>query len=115
MGSKMAQQNESEERMMNFRLVGTAAVLCSVLAGPAMARHVAAQPRPPAQSIYCATRQPGNPHSKYCDYMAWSRWRSWGGGWDSRLDDACYRNPSYIPGECGLDAQGHVLFPPSLN
>ncbi len=30
---------------------------------------------------------------------------------DSRLDNACLANPAYIPGECGRDAQGNVLFP----
>jgi hypothetical protein len=98
--------------MTKFRLIGVAAALSSVLAGPAMARHVTAHPGPPAQSIYCATREAGNPHSRYCDYQAWLRSR--GGSWDSRLDNACLRNPAYIPGECGLDAQGQALFPPSV-
>ena len=97
--------------MTKVKLIGSAAILSSVLAGPAMAHHVIARPGP-AQSIYCATREAGNPHSKYCDYMAWAKWRS-RGGWDSRLDDACWHNPNYIPGECGLDPQGRVLFPAS--
>ena len=50
-----------------------------------MARRYAT-PRP-VQSVYCATREMGNPHSKYCDYLAWSEWRRWG-SWDSRLDNA---------------------------
>jgi hypothetical protein len=37
-----------------------------------MARDVISNPRYPAQSIFCATRQSGNLHSKYCDYIAWS-------------------------------------------
>ena len=110
----MTQQNESEERIMSFKLVGVAAVLCSVLAGPATARHVTAHPAYPAQSVYCATREAGNPHSKYCDYIAWAKWRS-RGAWDSQLDNACLFNPRYIPGECGRDARGNVLYPPSLN
>jgi len=52
------------------------------------------------QSIYCATREAGNPHSKYCDYLAWSFWRR-RGGWDSTLDNACLMNPHYVPDECG--------------
>lgn len=52
------------------------------------------------QSIYCATREAGNPHSKYCDYLAWSKWRQ-RGGWDSTLDNACLANPNFVPAECG--------------
>ena len=95
--------------MTKFRLIGAAAVLFSVLAGPVMAGHVISRPVYPAQSIFCATREAGNPHSKYCDYMAWSGWRR-KGGWDSTLDNACMRNPSYIPGECSFNAQGQSLF-----
>ena len=98
--------------MTKFRRIGVAALLFSGLTGPAMARHVISSPAHPAQSIYCATREPGNPHSKYCDYIQWSKWRQ-RGGWDSSLDDACYFNPGYIPQECGRDAQGHVLLPPT--
>jgi len=101
--------------MKRFRFIGVAAALFSVTAGPAMARrHVTSSPVHPAQSVYCATREVGNPHSKYCDYIAWSKWRQ-RGGWDSTLDNACYFNPSYIPGECGRDARGQVLFPPSAS
>ncbi len=95
--------------MTKFRLIGAAAALFSVLAGPAMARHVISSPGHPAQSIYCATREAGNPHSKYCDYIEWSKWRQ-RGAWDSTLDNACWRNPSYIPGECSFDERGRVLF-----
>lgn len=52
------------------------------------------------QSIYCATREAGNPHSKICDYLAWSKWRQ-RGGWDSSLDNACLMNPHFVPSECG--------------
>lgn len=76
------------------------AAVMAVTAGSAMARPAG----PPApyysQSIYCATREAGNPHSKYCDYMAWSGWRR-RGGWDSSLDNACLMNPQYVPAECG--------------
>ena len=81
--------------MMKFSLIGAAAVFSSVLAGSVMAQHVSH----PAQSIFCATREPGNPHSKYCDYMAWSGWRA-RGDWDSSLDNACWHNPSYVPAGC---------------
>jgi hypothetical protein len=102
----MVHQNESEERMMKLTLIGAAAVLCSVLAGPATARHATVHP---AQSVYCATREAGNPHTKYCDYLAWSKWRQ-RGGWDASLDNACFHNPAFVPGECSFDARGQVLF-----
>ena len=97
--------------MTKFRVIGVAAVLFSVLAGPAMARQAIYTPGYPAESIFCATRQAGNPHSKYCDYTLWSSWRKHG-AWDATLDNACYFNPGYITGECGRNAQGQVLFPP---
>jgi hypothetical protein len=95
--------------MTKFRRIGVAALLFSVLAEPAMARHVISSPAHPPQSIYCATREAGNPHSKYCDYIAWSKWRQ-RGAWDSTLDNACLHNPSYVPGECSFNAWGQVLF-----
>jgi hypothetical protein len=95
--------------MTKSRLIGIAAVLFSMLAEPAIARHVISSPVHPALSIFCATREAGNPHSKYCDYMEWSKWRQ-RGGWDSTLDNACWRDPSYVPGECSFNAQGQVLF-----
>jgi hypothetical protein len=95
--------------MPRFRLIGAAAVIFSLLAGPAMARPRVAGPGYPAQSLFCATRDAGNPHSKYCDYIEWSKWRS-RGAWDSSLDNACLHNPAFVPGECSFDAQGRVLF-----
>lgn len=78
-----------------------AAVTAALTAGSAMARQM--PPVSSGQSIYCATREAGNPHSKYCDYLAWSFWRR-RGGWDSTLDNACLMNPQYVPGECGRAA-----------
>lgn len=100
--------------MTKFRVIGVAAILFPVLAGPAMAQQVISTPSYPAewypaQSIFCATRQAGNPHSKYCDYLEWSKWRS-RGAWDSSLDNACLQNPAFVPGECSFNAQGRVLF-----
>ena len=95
--------------MTKFRVIGVAGVLFSVLAGPAMARPVISTPWYPAQSLFCATRQAGNLHSKFCDYTLWSSWRRHG-GWDSTLDNACYFNPGYIPGECSFNARGQALF-----
>jgi hypothetical protein len=100
--------------MTRFKLIGVAAIVFSglVMAGPAMARHVRhvhASAGHPGQSLFCATRESGNPHSKYCDYIAWSKWRQ-RGGWDSTLDNACLMNPAFIPGECSFNAQGQSLF-----
>jgi hypothetical protein len=74
-----------------------AAMTMMVVAGPVMARP--AGPVSYGQSVYCATREAGNPHSKYCDYMAWSGWRR-RGGWDASLDNACLMNPRFVPNEC---------------
>lgn len=93
--------------MTKFRLIGLAAVLFSMLASPVLARI--SGPSRPVQSVFCATRDPGNPHSKYCDYIEWSKWRQ-RGGWDSSLDNACFYNPGFVPGECSFNAQGQVLF-----
>jgi len=87
-----------------FRLVGAASIF-SVLAGPVMARRVIHL----GQRIFCATREAGNPHSRYSDYLAWSGWRR-RGAWDSSPDNACLRDPSFIPGECSFNQQGQVLF-----
>ena len=95
--------------MTKFRLLGAAAILLSTLTTPVMARHLVSTPAHPGQSLFCATREAGNPHSKYCDYIAWSKWRQ-RGGWDSTLDNACLRNPAFVPGECGFNQQGQPLF-----
>ena len=92
--------------MKKFRLIGVAAVLFSVLAGPAMARHVIARP---GQSIYCATREAGNPHSKYCDYIAWSGWRR-RGSWDSSLDELAGVTLALYRENAAFDERGQVLF-----
>jgi hypothetical protein len=75
-------------------LLAAAAVIAA--AAPATARPMVSY----RQSIYCATREAGNPHSKYCDYLAWSGWRR-RGGWDASLDNACIMNPGFVPAECG--------------
>ena len=95
--------------MTKLGLLGTAAVFFSALTAPVMARPMAASPAHSGQSIFCATREAGNPHSKYCDYIAWSKWRQ-RGAWDSSLDNACLQNPAFVPGECSFNRQGQVLF-----
>jgi hypothetical protein len=79
---------------MNLKILGAAAAF--VLA----AEHgLAWQVSGTGQSIFCATREAGNPYSKYCDYMGWSSWRR-RGAWDSSLDNACSLNPHYVPPGC---------------
>src|SRR5579859_2583193 len=95
--------------MTKLKLIGFVAALVCWAASAALARHTAVGPTAPRQSIFCATREPGNPHSKYCDYIAWSKWRQ-RGAWDSTLDNACLQNPGFVPGECSFNAQGQVLF-----
>ena len=80
--------------MTNLRLIVTAAVLSTMLVGPAMARQVVAHPVQQTKSTYCATIEPGNPYSPTYNYVSWSCWRD-GGSWDSRGDDACARNPMF--------------------
>lgn len=80
--------------MTNLKLIGAAAILSTVLVGPAMARHVVAHTVQLSESTYCATIEPGNPYSPVYDYMAWSGWRA-RGSWDSRGDDACAQNPMF--------------------
>ena len=80
--------------MTNLRLIGAAAAIAAVLVGPAMARHVVAHQVQQNESTYCATIEPGNPYSPVYDYEGWSNWRV-RGGWDSRGDDACARNPMF--------------------
>ncbi|HLJ00800.1 MAG TPA: hypothetical protein VKT76_13865 [Bradyrhizobium sp.] len=74
-----------------------ATMLAAMAAGSAIARP--AGPASYGQSIYCATREAGNPFSKYCDYIAWSGWRR-RGAWDATLDNACLINPQYKPAGC---------------
>ncbi|HSR06837.1 MAG TPA: hypothetical protein VLM42_06785 [Bryobacteraceae bacterium] len=77
--------------MTKLGLLGTALVLSSLLAGPAIAghmtRHQAAEPA-------CDPRDPGNPFSKTYDYMTWSAWRR-RGGWDDRAEYTCQPIPAH--------------------
>jgi hypothetical protein len=47
------------------------------------------------QRIFCATREAGNPHSKYCDYLAWSSWRRRGAWLAPRIMLVCVTPASY--------------------
>jgi hypothetical protein len=80
-----------EERMTKLALLGAAAVLTSVLAGPAMAQHAVAHPGSYIEETgTCPGREAGNPYTPQEDYMAWSGWRA-RGGWDDRNDLNCLR------------------------
>jgi hypothetical protein len=68
-------ETEKEECTMKIKILGAAIMALSLTAAPALARHLTYS-QGPTQSIFCATRQAGNPYSKYCDYMAWSGWRT---------------------------------------
>jgi hypothetical protein len=87
--------------MTKFLMISAATISLSALVSPAIAGYHG------GQSIFCATREAGNPHSRYCDYLAWSGWRR-RGGWDASLDNACLMNPSFVPGECGLDPRSRT-------
>ncbi len=76
--------------MTKLALLGAAAVLSSVLAGPAVAQHMAVQTHTYAQTGVCPGHEAGNPYTKEEDYIAWSGWRS-RGGWDDRNDFNCLR------------------------
>jgi hypothetical protein len=72
-----------------FGLIGAAAVLSTVLAGPAMAQHVTAHhPGHYARSADCMNTESGNFHCRVNDYAVRSAWRA-GSGWDGRRDSAC--------------------------
>jgi hypothetical protein len=79
-----------EKRMSKLASMGSAAVLASVLAAPAIAQHAVVHPSYQAQYDACPGHEPGNPYTKEEDYMAWSGWRA-RGGWDDRNDFNCVR------------------------
>jgi hypothetical protein len=83
-----------EERMTKLALLGAAAVLSSVLAGPAMAQHAVVHPGYYTETGTCPGHEAGNPYTKEEDYMAWSGWRA-RGGWDDRNDFNCIRGSQW--------------------
>ena len=78
--------------------IAIATLALALTAGSALARP-AYNPRAYSSSIYCATREAGNPYSRLCDYLGWSSWRR-RGSWDASLDNACLMNPGFIPSGC---------------
>ena len=83
--------------MTKLTLLGAAAILSSVLAGPAMAQHAVAHPGYYVEETgTCPGHEAGNPYTKEEDYIAWSGWRA-RGGWDDRNDWKCtpIRSPHF--------------------
>ena len=77
--------------MTKLTLLGAAAVLSSLLAGPAMAQHMFVQSDYYTQTGACPGHEAGNPYTREEDYMAWSAWRA-RGGWDDHNDWYCLRD-----------------------
>ncbi len=87
--------------MTKLALLGAAAVLSSVLAGPAMAQHAMVHPNSIAETGVCPGRDAGNPYTKQEDYMEWSAWRA-RGGWDDHNDLDCLRGGPMRHHEAGF-------------
>ena len=88
---------------MNVKLISAVALAISVLSqGQPLPRPVRCRTLSVKAHILRYQREPGNPHSRLCDCIMWSKWRQ-RGGWDPTLDTACFHNPAFVPGECGLD------------
>lgn len=75
--------------MSKITFLGSAAILASLLAAPAMAQHKLAHPGHTYVRLHCS-HEIGNPYSPEEDYIAWSGWRA-RGGWDDRPDPNCAR------------------------
>ena len=73
--------------MKKFTILGAAAILFSLLAGPVMANPTAIHF---AQA--CDPRDPGNPYSERYDYWEWSAYRS-RGSYDTRAEWTCQPIP----------------------
>ncbi len=80
--------------MTKLSLLGIATVAAATaFAAPAFAQHRMAYPAAPyALKHSCANYDPGNPHNKVTDFIAWSAWRA-RGGWDDRTDINCVPTP----------------------
>ena len=77
--------------MTKFSLLGIAAMAAATaFAAPAFAQHRTMHPV--VANAYALTDScaydPGNPHNKVTDFIAWSGYRG-RGGWDDRTDIKC--------------------------
>ena len=78
--------------MTKISLLGIVAV-ATMFAVPAFAQHRMVYPAGTyARAESCADYDPGNPHNKVTDFIAWSGYRS-RGGWDDRTDIVCAPTP----------------------
>ena len=84
--------------MSKLAWLGVAAVLSSVLAGPASAQHMI------VHRGHCAYHELGNPYTPQEDYIAWSAWRS-RGGWDDRNSWHCARDSRWRRHRAGFWAR----------
>lgn len=80
--------------MTKLSLLGIATVAAATaFAAPAFAQHRMAYPAETyEQANSCANYDPGNPHNKVTDFIAWSGYRG-RGGWDDRTNIPCVPAP----------------------
>lgn len=74
--------------MTKLSLLGIAALAATAFAVPASAEHRMAQPVGAYAYTESCAYEPGNPHNKVTDFIAWSGYRG-RGGWDDRTDIKC--------------------------
>ncbi|HZR71553.1 hypothetical protein [Bradyrhizobium sp.] len=86
-GIAMKDCNE-ENTMTKISVLGIATVAATVaFAMPAYAQHRMNPANTYARADSCAY-EPGNPHNRVTDFIAWSGYRG-RGGWDDRTDIKC--------------------------
>jgi len=87
-GIAMKDCNE-ENTMTKISVLGIATVAATVaFAVPAFAQHRMAHPNGAYARADSCAYEPGNPHNKVTDFIAWSGYRG-RGGWDDRTDLKC--------------------------
>ena len=75
--------------MTKLPLLGIATVVAAAaFAVPAFAQHRMAYPSSSYARVDSCAYDPGNPHNKVTDFIAWSGYRG-RGGWDDRTDIEC--------------------------
>jgi hypothetical protein len=94
--------------MKSINLVSAAAALL-FCAEPALARHINYSPSRPAQSIFCAT---GSRETLIANTVITSNGPSGGSEAPGTAYSTMLASITQLsfPGECGLNAQGQVLF-----
>ena len=75
--------------MTKLSLLGVASLAAiTAFAVPALAQHRSMHPVGAYALTDTCAYEPGNPHNKVTDFLAWSAYRS-RGGWDDRTDFEC--------------------------